>query len=378
MEPAFFHDLLKRHQIAFFAGVPDSLLKAFCAYVSDHTEKRNHVICANEGAAVALACGHYLATGEFALVYMQNSGLGNAINPLLSMADPEVMEIPLLLLIGWRGEPGKKDEPQHRKQGKVTLALLEAMGIPFAIIGEDEDGAKTAVQEAVSHMRGQSSAYALVVRSGAFKGYEGEAQPAPGLTLLREEALEEILAALEEEDVVVSTTGMTSREVFELRKKNGAAHDRDLLIIGGMGHTSQFALGIALEQPDRNVFCLDGDGSCLMHMGSMAINGRFAPGNFAHVVINNGAHDSVGGQPTVGFGIDFMKVAQAVGYKNVFRAETREEIGLCMKKMKTAPKPVFLEVRVKLGFRQDLGRPTVEARENKKNFMRFLGAVPDM
>ncbi len=377
MEPAFFFDLLKRHQLDFFAGVPDSLLKAFCAYVSDHTEKKNQVICANEGAAVAIACGHYLATGEIGSVYLQNSGLGNAINPLLSMADPEVMGIPLLLLIGWRGEPGKKDEPQHRKQGKVTLPLLEAMGIPYSIIGEDEDGAKSAVEKAVSHMRSQSSAYALVVRSGAFLDYQGAAPSAPGLTLLREEALEVILAGLDDEDIVVSTTGMASREVFELREKSGAGHDSDLLIIGGMGHASQFALGIALEKPDRKVLCLDGDGSCLMHMGSMAINGSMAPGNFAHIVINNGAHASVGGQPTAGFSMDFTKVAQAVGYESVFRAQTREEIDLCMRKMKTARKPFFLEVRIKLGFRRELGRPTVEARDNKKMFMRFLGAAAD-
>lgn len=371
LSPAKFYQRLRSHGIEYTTGVPDSLLKDFCAYTFD---QGLDTIAANEGGAVALAAGYHLATGKIPLVYMQNSGFGNIINPLTSLVDPEVYSIPMLLMIGWRGEPGKKDEPQHVKQGRVNETLLQALEVPYCILAADEAEADAQLEMAFGYMKEKSAPYALLVQAGTFDTYKMNAKtPGPVYTLKREEALDVILSGLGETDIVVSTTGKTSREVFELRAKYQQGHQRDFLTVGCMGHASQIALGIALEKPGRTVYCIDGDGAVLMHMGSLAIIGSKRPANFRHLLINNGSHESVGGQPTAGFGVDFGKVALACGYSSYFRASNKEQLEKALSDFRSGEGPVLLEVMTAQGSREDLGRPTIAPVDNKKDFMNFIG-----
>ena len=338
--------------IDFFAGVPDSLLKSFCAYITDNCGD-NHVIAANEGGAVGLSAGHYLATGKPALVYMQNSGQGNAVNPLASLADPDVYSIPMVLLVGWRGEPGVKDEPQHVKQGKVTISLFETLDIPTEILPDDDEAAADVTRKMVEKAKAESRPVALIVRKGLFAEYKLQNKKPDIAALPREQAIEEILKSLPEDAVVVSTTGMISREVYETRERLGQDHSRDFLTVGSMGHAIMIALGIAKAQPKRKVFCLDGDGASIMQMGNMAIAGQSGCANLTHMVFNNAAHDSVGGQPTVGGAIDLPSIADSCGYNR-------------------PNSPVFREIKVAKGARKDLGRPKEPPQVNKKLYMETL------
>ena len=372
IRPEYFIDTLGAHGIDFFAGVPDSLLKNICAYISDHLDERHNIITANEGGAIGLAAGYHLATGRIGCVYMQNSGEGNIINPLASLTDKEVYNIPVLLLIGWRGRPGVHDEPQHIKQGKVTMALLDTMGISYAVLSKEEEVAGKQIAKAVDHMRETNEVYAMIVEKDTFEPYTLQNVRMNKLSFGREEAIQTVAASLDGKDVIVSTTGMISRELFEYRTGKGEGHERDFLTVGSMGHASQIALGIALEQPNRRIWCFDGDGAVIMHMGGMAIIAEKAPKNFVHVVFNNGAHDSVGGQPTVGLDIDLCAVAKAVGYRAAFSVDNREDLLALLDKVKELDGPVFLQVRVKKGNRKDLGRPTTSPIENKVALMGFL------
>ena len=327
ISPKFFYDTLANCGIDFYAGVPDSLLKNLCAYITDHADADHNIIAANEGGAMGLAAGHYLATGHIPVVYMQNSGEGNIINPLASLTDPDVYNIPVLLVIGWRGKPGVHDEPQHVKQGKVTTGLLNVMGIDYTVLSKEEDKAEAQIRKAVAHMQATRQCYALVIEKDTFENYQLNSQSSIfNLQLSREEAIQTVAAALGEKDCIVSTTGMISRELFEYRTAKNEGHERDFLTVGSMGHASQIALGIALAKSDRRVWCFDGDGATIMHMGSMAVVASKAPKNYVHVVFNNGAHDSVGGQPTVGLKIDLPAVAKAVGYKTVYSVDNKEKL----------------------------------------------------
>lgn len=367
----FFIEKLRESGIDSYTGVPDSLLKNICAYITDHFDAHHNIIAANEGAAVGLAAGHYLATGRPACVYMQNSGEGNIINPLASLTDQEVYNIPVLLLIGWRGRPGVHDEPQHIKQGKVTMGLLNTMGVNFDVLSKDEDKAEKQIAKAVTALKNKE-VYALVVEKDTFEEYKLQNVEKNDLTMSREEAIRTVAAALDENDCIISTTGMISRELFEYRTSMGQGHERDFLTVGSMGHASQIALGIAMAQPGRRIWCFDGDGAAIMHMGSMAIIASKEPKNYVHIVFNNGAHDSVGGQPTVGFKIDLPAVAKAVGYKNAFSTETKEQLTNLLKMLKAQEGPVLLEIKVKKGNRKDLGRPTTTPIQNKEALMNFL------
>jgi len=373
IHPEIFYNWLTGHHIQFFSGVPDSLLKDVCAYITDNAPKQNHIIAANEGNAVALAAGHHLATGNIPLVYMQNSGIGNAVNPLLSLVDKQVYKIPVLLLIGWRGEPGVNDEPQHITQGEVTLPMLEAMKIPYLVLDKDTETARAQVQDAIDTIKSSSAPFAIVVKKGTFEKYSLQTSLDSNYELSRETAIEIILDNLSGNEVIVSTTGKTSRELFECRASRKQAHDSDFLTVGSMGHASQIALGIALSKPDKKVLCLDGDGAVLMHLGGMAIIGKMAPKNFIHIVMNNGAHESVGGQPTVGFDMDLPAVARASNYKSVQTVSTAKEIAGALKQLNDDLCPAFIEVKVKVGSRSDLGRPTIKPVDNKENFMKNLG-----
>lgn len=377
IRPEFFIEALREKGIDCFAGVPDSLLKNICAYITDHFDAAHNIITANEGAAIGLAAGHYLATGQPACVYMQNSGEGNIINPLASLTDREVYNIPVLLVIGWRGKPGVHDEPQHVKQGKVTTGLLNVMGIDYTVLSKDEDKAGAQIKKAVDYMQRTKECYALVIEKDTFDNYQlSTVNSQLELTLSREEAIQTVAAALGEKDVIVSTTGMISRELFEYRTAMNQGHERDFLTVGSMGHASQIALGIAMAKPDRRVWCFDGDGATIMHMGSMAIVANKAPKNYVHVVFNNGAHDSVGGQPTVGLDIDLPAVAKAVGYKTIFSVDTKDalekHLSIINSQLSIDEYPIFLEIRVKKGNRKDLGRPTTTPIQNKDALMDFL------
>ena len=372
IRPAFFVDTLRHFGIDFFAGVPDSLLKNICAYISDHLDSRHNIIAANEGGAVGVAAGYHLATGKIPVVYMQNSGEGNIINPLASLTDKEVYNIPVLLVIGWRGRPGVHDEPQHVKQGKVTLSLLDTMGIRYQVLSQEEDEALRQIRDAVDYMKTTNEVFALVVEKNTFDAYTLQNKVENDLTLSREEAIQITAAALGSNDCIVSTTGMISRELFEYRTAMDQSHERDFLTVGSMGHASQIALGIALEKPDRHVWCFDGDGAVIMHMGSMAITASKAPCNFVHVLFNNGAHDSVGGQPTVGLNIDIPAIAKAVGYKNAFSVNTAEALKALLGNPAIKEGLVLIEVQVRKGNRKDLGRPTTTPIQNKTALMTFL------
>lgn len=372
LSPKIFIESLAAKGIDFFAGVPDSLLKNVCAFISDTLDDRHNIIAANEGAAVGLAAGHYLATGHIPCVYMQNSGEGNAINPLASLTDKEVYGIPVLLVIGWRGEPGVHDEPQHVKQGKITLPLLDAMGIRHEILSQDETEFRSQLDGAVRHMSETGEAFAFIVRKNTFEPYTLQRHEVNEYPLSREEAIQKVAAGLSAKDVIVSTTGMISRELFEYRTAQGQGHERDFLTVGSMGHASQIALGIALEKTDRRVWCFDGDGAALMHLGSVAIIADKAPENFVHVIFNNGAHDSVGGQPTVGLKVNLAGIAKAAGYKDAVSVTTAEDLGSALKVLKTMRGPVLLEVRVHRGNRKDLGRPTTTPIQNRDALMEFM------
>lgn len=373
LSPKIFIESLAAKGIDFFAGVPDSLLKNVCAFISDTLDDRHNIIAANEGAAVGLAAGHYLATGHIPCVYMQNSGEGNAINPLASLTDKEVYGIPVLLVIGWRGEPGVHDEPQHVKQGKITLPLLDAMGIRHETLSQDETEFRSQLDGAVRHMSETGEAFAFIVRKNTFEPYTLQRHEVNEYPLSREEAIQKVAASLSAKDVIVSTTGMISRELFEYRTAQGQGHERDFLTVGSMGHASQIALGIALEKTDRRVWCFDGDGAALMHLGSVAIIADKAPENFVHVIFNNGAHDSVGGQPTVGLKVNLAGIAKAAGYKDAVSVTTAEDLGSALKVLKTMRGPVLLEVRVHRGNRKDLGRPTTTPIQNRDALMEFMG-----
>ncbi|MBT8036559.1 MAG: phosphonopyruvate decarboxylase [Verrucomicrobiae bacterium] len=357
--------------IGMCTGVPDSLLKQICSCITEKACGDNHIIAANEGAAVGLAIGSYMATGKPAMLYMQNSGLGNIINPLLSLADPKVYSIPMLLMIGWRGEPGVKDEPQHVKQGEVTLKMLEAMGVPYQILPNCDEDAQQVMRQMVKMAVDLNKPTALVVRKNTFEKYQTQ-EPEKSeakLSLKREQALSIILDEIDAEDVVVSTTGMISREIFEYREKNQQGHAQDFLTVGGMGHCSQIALGVALSNKNKKVYCIDGDGAVIMHMGSLGISGQYQGGNLIHFVLNNGKHDSVGGQSTVGFDIDVPAIAKACGYKEAVSVDTEEAIRQEIRRIKNLGEAALLEVRVLPGARSDLGRPTTTPIENKKSFM---------
>lgn len=367
-----FYKELVENDLRFFAGVPDSLLKNICAYISDYTPAKSHVIAANEGNAIGLAIGHYLASGHPGVVYMQNSGLGNAVNPLLSLADQEVYGIPMILLVGWRGEPGVKDEPQHIKQGKVTQALFHTMGIPCFILPSDEVNAARVLGESVEKTQQLNQPVALLVRKGTFAPYTLQQTTGQKFPMTREDALGCVAGNLPSDAVLISTTGMTSRELYEYRESHREEHSRDFLTVGGMGHASQIALGIALETNNRAVFCIDGDGASLMHLGGLGILANQQVSNYKHILLNNGVHGSVGGQPTVGFDIDFCAVANAVGYKQSIKVKSKEELENALPKFLETEGPSLLEICVSTGFRSDLGRPQSTPAENKEALMGFI------
>ncbi len=360
----------------FYTGVPDSQLKALCDYLMGTygIDPEHHVIAANEGNCTALAAGYHLATGKVPVVYMQNSGEGNIINPVASLLNDKVYAIPMIFIIGWRGEPGVHDEPQHIYQGEVTLKLLEDMEIAHFVIGKETTDEE--VEEKMAEFRkilASGKDVAFVIRKGALTDapkveYKNEYQ------MSREEIIRHV-TAVSGEDPIVSTTGKASRELFEIREANGQSHKYDFLTVGSMGHSSSIALGVALHKPDRKIWCVDGDGAVLMHMGSMAVLGANKPKNLVHVLINNGAHETVGGMPTVATSADLTAVAKACGYPYAVCVNSFEELDRELAAAKIRDELSLIEVKCSIGARADLGRPTTTAIENKENFMEYLKEV---
>lgn len=364
--------LLKSEGIDFFSGVPDSLLKDFCACLLDNAEGLSNIVAPNEGCAVAIAAGHFLATSKPACVYMQNSGQGNAVNPLLSLVDEEVYNIPLLMLVGWRGQPGKKDEPQHAKQGKLTLKIFDTLGIKYEVLKKDIELTEAQVKRAAEYMREMSKPFALIVEKSTFKKCEAKIARPECSQILRRDAIAKVAGLLSKSDVCIATTGHISRELYEFRKFNSLPHDSDFLTVGSMGHASSIALAIALAKPKRRVVCFDGDGALLMHAGALATIASCKPKNFKHVVFNNLSHDSVGGQPTCANAIDVTKLALAMGYESAFSVSGESKLDSEIKKFLEANSPSLLEIKVKRGAREGLMRPLETPIENKKIFMDFL------
>ena len=367
-----FYNSLNQNGIEFYTGVPDSLLKDICSYISDNTPKENHVISTNEGSAIALAMGHFLASNKVPLVYMQNSGFGNTINPLLSLADKKVYSIPMVLLIGWRGEPGVKDEPQHAKQGEVTEELLKTLKIPYIIFSQNTKNINDLISNVVKSAKDNNEPYAILIKKNTFEPYTLINKIETHFDLNREEAIIKSTNLLSDSDIVVATTGKTSREIFEYRVSKNQGHHRDFLTVGGMGHANQIALGIALAKPEKTVYCFDGDGAVLMHTGSLGIIGDLKLKNFKHIIFNNGAHDSVGGQPTIGFDINFGDIAKSFNYKKIFKIEKLIDFERIFNDFKKQDGPCLLEIKVNKGARKNLGRPTITPKNNKKNIIKNL------
>ena len=357
----------------FYTGVPDSQLRAFCDYLTDKyaADPLHHIIAANEGNAAAIAAGYHLATGKIPVVYMQNSGEGNIINPSASLLNNLVYAIPVIFIIGWRGEDGVHDEPQHIFQGQVTLKLLTDMNIASQVIGPqttEED--ITAAMENFRASLEAGKSVAFVVRKNALD-YHKKITYQNAYTLSREEALRYIVAAAGE-DAIVSTTGKASRELFEIREANGQGHGHDFLTVGSMGHSSSIALGIDLQKPNAQIWCVDGDGALLMHMGAMAVIGSIKPRNLIHIVINNEAHETVGGMPTAVAGVDLVSAARACGYPYAARVDNPADLQAELQKAKASGTLCMLEVKCAIGARADLGRPTTSTHENKQAFMDCL------
>lgn len=360
----------------FYTGVPDSQLKALCDCLMGTygIDAKHHVIAANEGNCVGLAAGYHLATGKVPVVYMQNSGEGNIINPVASLMNDNVYGIPCIFVIGWRGEPGIHDEPQHVYQGKVTVPLLDVMDIHSMVIdGQTTVDDVRSTLESWKPLLESGKQVAFVVRKGALE-YDSKPKYGNEFVMNREEVLRRIVSAAGE-DPIVSTTGKISRELFEIREANGQSHKYDFLTVGSMGHCSSIAMGVAINKPGTTVWCIDGDGAALMHMGSMSVVGSVGPSNMIHIVLNNAAHDTVGGMPTVANDTDLVDVATACGYASATRADSYEELENILKGVRHVAAPAFIEVRCALGSRADLGRPTTTAMENKENFMKYIGEL---
>ena len=360
----------------FYTGVPDSQLKALCNYLMDKygIDSKHHIIAANEGNCTALAAGYHLATGKVPVVYMQNSGEGNIINPVASLLNDKVYAIPVIFIVGWRGEPGIHDEPQHIYQGEVTVKLLEDMDIATFVIGKETT--EEELSEKMAEFReilAKGKDVAFVIRKGALTDapkveYKNDNK------MVREEIIQHIVKA-SGEDPIVSTTGKASRELFETRVANNQSHKYDFLTVGSMGHSSSIALGVAINKPEQRIWCIDGDGAVLMHMGSMAVLGANKPKNLIHVVINNGAHETVGGMPTVASDIDLVAIAKDCGYPYAVSVDSFEDLDKELNEAKERNKLTLIEVKCSIGAREDLGRPTTTALENKQNFMDYLNTI---
>lgn len=365
-----FFNSLRENNIDFFTGVPDSLLKEFCFCVTENTSKSQHIINANEGSSIGLSIGYNLSTNKIPLVYFQNSGLGNIINPFTSLAHESVFKIPMLLFIGWRGEPRKKDEPQHIFQGKITEVILRTLEIEYEILNTNTSESIYQLKRVVKKIEEYQKPIAILVKKNSFSKYSFKSK-SKQYNLKREKCIQIIIDNLKSEDIVVSTTGKTSRELNEVSDKNESKNPM-FYTIGGMGHANQISLGIS-NNCSKRVFCFDGDGSVIMHMGSMGIVGNNAKNNYYHVLFNNGTHESVGGQPTIGDVINFELLSKSLGYKNYHKLTSERDLSYFFKNtIDSVEGPVLIEVLVGSSSRSDLGRPKETPLEQKNKFIKLF------
>lgn len=360
-----FLNTLQESGVRFFTGVPDSFLNGFCNYLLETIPEDRHVIAANEGNAIAIASGYYFSTGIIPLVYMQNSGMGNTLNPLVSLADRHVYNVPMILLIGWRGEPGTElKHPQHRTQGEITLKTLEMLDIPYVIAEDNDDKLEEQIRWAVKTAKEERKQVAVIGRKGVFAGGKKANIVDDRYPLSREEAIEIILDTMPEDTVYTATTGRATREIYFLRERRGEGHQHDFLNLGSMGHASSVALGIALAKRNRNVVCLDGDSAALMHMGCFTMVSKLNVPNFLHIVLNNGAHESVGGQPSAGQLVDFTKIAEGSGYRTIGKpVETKEELERAIRELTAQEKAAFIDVRIHKGLKGELPPLDISSKE---------------
>lgn len=370
IDQTLFSNELINSGIEFITGVPDTLLNDFCLHIENSWPRDKHVIAANEGNAIGLAAGYHLATGTVPLVYMQNSGIGNTVNPILSLVHQGVYSIPLILLIGWRGEPGRNDHAQHKKQGEITTTLLETMDIPYKVLTDDTEGTIEALKWSLDVAKTSNSPVALIATKGVFeKGEKAGFNSDDKQLLSREEAINIVLNSIPDNSIVVASTGRTTRELFELRNSRHEKHNRDFLNVGSMGHTSSIATGIALAT-ERKVVCLEGDSSAIMHMGSLTTTGVMKPENFMHIVLNNGVHESVGGQKSAGYNANLTEIARHSGYNTVDKSViTNEEITEAIKSLETSDGPAFIEIIIRKGIRKDMPPLNFDLIDSKNEFM---------
>jgi phosphonopyruvate decarboxylase len=376
INPEQFYSSLSNHS-SFFTGVPDSLLKELNSVILDKHPSEKHIIAANEGISVSLGIGHFIATKEIAIVYIQNSGLGNIVNPIISLANKRIYGVPMLLIIGWRGEPGLKDEPQHITQGKIQEDLLKSLEIPYQIIDEYSDNYEGIIQESVSESYKLSNPLAILVRKNTFSEYDNPKDLNQGIQekgiLTREAAINTILKRWSNTDsFFVGTTGKTSRELFELRAERGESHNRDFLTVGGMGHAISIATGVSMNAPTKTIVCLDGDGSLLMHTGSLVSTTTYGSKQLVHIVLNNGIHDSVGGQPTLINNVNCCDLASSMGYKTTHKVEDDESLKKAFEITQNKSGPHFIEFSIKSGSRKNLGRPTIKPFDNLRELQQGL------
>lgn len=366
-------NIFKKNNLTFFTGVPDSTFKNWMSFLDDmHSSELTNRIAAIERDAVGWAAGYHIATGKIGVVYMQNSGLGNIVNPITSLSDPEVYGIPMLLMIGWRGEPGKRDELQHIKMGKITLGLLDLLGIKYCILPNNFAKAHNEIQNAKEYMEKTNTPYALIIQEGIIEDYQKNKKNEQDYEMKREDAIKTIIDTLTGDELIISTTGKTSRELFEYRKEKNFGHQNDFLMVGSMGLASSFGAELALQKSDKTVFVFDGDGALIMSAGALSTIGHYAPKNFYHIVFDNESHESTGGQPTASKTMDFDKLAIANGYTGAVIVQTKEKLIAEIERMQDTKGPRMLIVKIKKGARDNLGRPTITPQENKKVFTDFI------
>ena len=371
MNPQEVWEIFQKKSLYFFTGVPDSTFKSWMSFLDDmHGKGLQNIIAANECEALAIASGYHLATKKYGIVYMQNSGLGKTVNPITSLADPEVYSIPLLLLVGWRGEPGKKDEPQHKKMGRITIPLLDTLEIPHTIFPDNPKDLEKELSKALTYIKENNSPFAFIIKKNTLDPYKSKKTMNVQSNFSREEVIQTIVSQLDGDEVIISTTGKTSRELFETRISR-QEEPRDFYTVGSMGCASSIGLGIALNSKKRTII-FDGDGAMIMQMGSLATIGHYKPTNYYHILFDNNVHDSTGGQPTVSDTMKIEKLAEACGYSSILTISDKKKLSETMNQVFLKPGPTMIIIKVKPGARVDLGRPTTSPIENKKYFMKYL------
>jgi len=372
MKAELFTLCIKQLGIEVITGVPDSTLKEFCDYINSQETGLAHYTAPNEGSAVGIAAGVYLSTGKPACVYMQNSGIGNAVNPITSIASAEVYNIPMFFIVGYRGALGLKDEPQHKFMGRITEKMLDCLEIEYKVI--DNDITELELKDVFSRIKyvlSNKKPFSLIIKKDTFEKSES-AKYANSYKLNREHVISEIVKRIKENDLVVSTTGKISREVYEQSNLILENHNQCFLTVGGMGHASMIAFGIAEKSPDKRVICLDGDGAALMHLGNLAFIGNRGIKNLVHICLNNDAHESVGGMPTAAPNFRYAETAKVCGYSDVFVIRTAEEFKGLMNYFHNLRKSTFIEIKVANESRDNLARPKESALDNATSFMNYI------